>query len=204
MLTETKRAEIRARNDEIDRREKEAKKKMVRMEDQDEMLAAAESIPVPVGKMPLQEFQQHGAGGEGGGGRGLSAARGAGAEGGGSEGGQDGRQRRDPLTAWVCNCYNNDDYAGHVSDLRKFLRGIDFHNVSFANDISLRTRDVFFLCWNSVWGAREVAALHDVCREGRGVFTTGRKRALHCLVFPRKRRTRVRRLDRLRQAPDET
>ncbi|CAM9094165.1 unnamed protein product, partial [Pylaiella littoralis] len=49
----------------------------------------------------------------------------------GSEGGQDGRQRRDPLTAWVCNCYNNDDYAGHVSDSRKFLRGIDFHNVLF-------------------------------------------------------------------------
>ncbi|CAN0244482.1 unnamed protein product, partial [Hapterophycus canaliculatus] len=53
VLTEAKRAEIRARNDEIGRREREAKKQMVRMEDQEEMLAAAESIPVPVGKTPL-------------------------------------------------------------------------------------------------------------------------------------------------------
>lgn len=134
MLTDAKRAKIRARNDEIDRREKEAKKKMVRMVDQEEMLAAAESIPVPVGQMPQQEPQEHGTGGGGGGGgRGLSAARGVvGSEGGGSEVGQ-GRQRRDPLTAWVCNCYNNDDYTGHVSDLRKFLKGIDFHHVRFAN-----------------------------------------------------------------------
>ncbi|CAN0375908.1 unnamed protein product, partial [Laminaria digitata] len=52
VLTETKRAEIRARNDEIDRFEKDSKKKVVRMEDQDEMLAAAESIPIPARQMP--------------------------------------------------------------------------------------------------------------------------------------------------------
>ncbi|CAM9382283.1 unnamed protein product, partial [Ectocarpus sp. 8 AP-2014] len=33
------------------------------------------------------------------------------------------------LTAWVCGCYNDDGYAGHVSDLRQFFRGIDFHDV---------------------------------------------------------------------------
>ncbi|CAM9762594.1 unnamed protein product, partial [Ectocarpus sp. 4 AP-2014] len=73
VLTEAKRAEIKARNDEIDRREKQAKKKMVRMEDQEEMLAAAEAIPVPVGQAPPPpppppqdgEFQQQSSGGMG-------------------------------------------------------------------------------------------------------------------------------------------
>ncbi|CAN0171854.1 unnamed protein product, partial [Ectocarpus sp. 12 AP-2014] len=72
VLTEAKRAGIKARNDEIDRREKQAKKKMVRMEDQEEMLAAAEAIPVPVGQAPpppplppQEEFQQQNVGGAG-------------------------------------------------------------------------------------------------------------------------------------------
>lgn len=119
MLTEKKRAVIRARNDEIERREREAKKKIVRMEDRDEMLAAAESIPVPEGQAPHHQEPP---------------------EGGGQKSDRDGssrgeqqrwrRWRRDPLTAWVCGCYNADDYAGHVSDLRQFFRGIDFQHVS--------------------------------------------------------------------------
>lgn len=126
VLTESKRAVIRARNDEIERREREAKKKIVRMEDQEEMLAAAESIPVPPGQQApsqLQEPQE--LGGEG---RGGPAGAGAGGEGGGGVGRA--RQWKDPLTAWVCGCYNSDDYTGHVSDLRQFLSGIEFQHVS--------------------------------------------------------------------------
>lgn len=127
VLTETKRAEIRARNDEISRREKEAKKQMVVMEDQEEMLAAAEAIPVPVSKTPLPPHLQQETLENGGKGRRLPGTAG---DSGGGDGDREGRRRRDPLTAWVCNCYNNDEYAGHVSDLRQFLRGIDFHHVS--------------------------------------------------------------------------
>lgn len=135
VLTEAKRAEIRARNDEISRREREAKKQMVRMEDQEEMLAAAESIPVPpAAKTPLpphlkQQQQQQDTQENDGRGRRLSGAAAA-AAGGGGGGGDGEERRRDPLTAWVCNCYNNDEYTGHVSDLRQFLKGIDFHHVS--------------------------------------------------------------------------
>eukprot|EP00903_Cladosiphon_okamuranus_P016155 g14909.t1 len=115
VLTEAKRAVIRARKDEIERREREAKKKIVVMEDQEEMLAAAESIPAPQGQAPqLPE----------GGGR-KSERDGS------SHSEQRRRQRRDPLMAWVCGCYNSDDYAGHVSDLRQFFRGIDFQHVMF-------------------------------------------------------------------------
>ncbi|CAN0149461.1 unnamed protein product [Scytosiphon promiscuus] len=131
VLTETKRAEIRARNDEISRREREAKKQMVVMEDKEEMLAAAESIPVPAKKTPLpphlqaqQETQENGGRGRRPSGAGPAAA--AAGHGGDGEG-----RRRDPLTAWVSNCYNTDEYAGHVSDLRQFLSGIEFHHVMF-------------------------------------------------------------------------
>lgn len=130
VLTKAKRAEIRARKDEIDRLEKEAKKTMVRMEDQDEMLAAAGSIPVPA----RQEFQEHGDGG--GGGRATErndrkrARSTLSTGGGGDEEGKGCRfGERDPLTAWVYDCYNHDDYTGHVSDLRHFLKGIDFYHV---------------------------------------------------------------------------
>lgn len=54
------------------------------------------------------------------------AARG----GGGGDLGSGGVEPRDPLTAWVYDCYNHDDYNDLVSDLRKFLTGIDFHHVS--------------------------------------------------------------------------
>ncbi|CAM9718252.1 unnamed protein product, partial [Ectocarpus fasciculatus] len=131
VLTEAKRAEIRARNDEIGRREKQAKKKMVRMEDQEEMLAAAEAIPVPVGQTPpppLEEFQQQSAGGTG---TARRQEEGAAVRGSGGERRRRGPRRRDPLMAWVCGCYNDDDYGGHVSDLRQFFRGIDFHHVMF-------------------------------------------------------------------------
>lgn len=121
VLTETKRAVIRARNDEIERREREAKKKIVRMEDQEEMLAAAESIPVPLGQQQPPQHQELQEGG-----------RRPGVEEAGSSHGEQRRRRRDPLTAWVCGCYHSDDYAGHVSDLRQFLRGIDFQHVSFG------------------------------------------------------------------------
>lgn len=50
-----------------------------------------------------------------------------GAEGGGSL--ADGSCLRDPLTAWFYDCYNHDDYRGHVSDLHKFLAGIDVSHV---------------------------------------------------------------------------
>ena len=128
MLTETKRAVIRARKDEIERREREAKKKIVRMEDQEEMLAAAESIPVPLGQQQTLQQQQHQELEDG-------ARRPEEAE--GESGGSSGRRRRrrqrtDPLTAWVCNCYNTDYYTEHVSDLRRFLTGIDFQHVSFS------------------------------------------------------------------------
>lgn len=118
---------IRARNDEIERREREAKKKIVRMEDQEEMLAAAESIPASQGQQVPQHQEP-----QDGGGRRLA---GEGAEGGGGGRGERRRRRRDPLTAWVCGCYNSDDYAGHVSDLRQFLRGIEFQHVSAGSSV---------------------------------------------------------------------
>ena len=156
VLTETKRAEIRARNDEIDRAEKHAKKKMVVMEDQEEMLAAAESIPIPASQVPLlavgQEFQEPGGmGAEVGGGKRGDRRRprspsgvGEGGRRGGEAGGGTIFRERDPLTAWVYGCYNHDDYTGHVSDLRYFLRGIDFHHVSFLPSV-MRCVVIFLL-----------------------------------------------------------
>ncbi|CAB1111625.1 unnamed protein product [Ectocarpus sp. CCAP 1310/34] len=136
VLTEAKRAEIKARNDEIDRREKQAKKKMARMEDQEEMLAAAEAIPVPVGQAPpppppppppQEGLQQQSVGGTGTARREVEVKAAVGS--GGERRRRRRPRRRDPLTAWVCGCYNDDGYAGHVSDLRQFFRGIDFHHL---------------------------------------------------------------------------
>lgn len=151
MLTQAKRTEIRARKDEIDRLEKEAKNKMKRMDDDDEMLAAAVSIPVPSRQGPAAAAAAAAAGSSGGrrelhesGGGGAGAQRndrkrprtppGVGEDGGGDGDGDGGNgQKRDPLTAWVYDCYRSDDYCGHVSDVRHFLKGIDFRHVRIRN-----------------------------------------------------------------------
>lgn len=144
VLTEAKRGKIRARKGEIDRLEKDAKKTMVRMEDKDEMLAAAGSIPVPAGPTPTPGVERDDR---------KKRSRSPGTEGedrtwAGAGDRVDGDERdtwrvkdRDPLSAWVSECYNHDDYAGHVTDLRHFLRGIDFHHVS-----RLLFRSFFFYC----------------------------------------------------------
>ena len=132
VLTATKRAEIRARKHEIDLQEKQAKNKLKRMDDHDEKLRAVVSMPA----VPSKHSAAAGVGGDGavGGshpkkdrkrGRSLSEA----GKGGGEDGGSRERER-DPLTAWVYDCYHNDGYAGHVSDLRQFLKGIEFRHVS--------------------------------------------------------------------------
>lgn len=135
VLTAAKRAEIRARKHEIDLQEKQAKKKMKRMDDEDGMLAAAESMPLP---SPLPSLQPAaasvGVGGwtesqhpkDGKRSRSSSGLR-------KSEGEEDGKRRRDqdPLTAWVYDYYRDDSYTGHVSDLRQFFKGIDLQHVRF-------------------------------------------------------------------------
>lgn len=149
MLTDAKRAEMRARTEGSARLIEESKKtNMMIIQDQDEMLAAAEAIPMPARRSPAVDAtlgSGSGGGGGGGGGGGAAGQRGdrkrprspavvgAGDEG-GEEGGESGRGlrgQRDPMTAWFYGCYSHDEYTGHVADLRKFLCGIEFHHVSF-------------------------------------------------------------------------
>lgn len=135
MLTAAKRAEIRARKHEIDLQEKQAKNKIKRMDDEDGMLAAAESMPLP---SPLPSLQPAATSVGVGGwtesqhlkdGKRSRSPSGLGKSEGGDE--EDGKRRRDqdPLTAWVYDYYRDDSYTGHVSDLRQFLKGIDFQHV---------------------------------------------------------------------------
>jgi len=102
LLTENKRAGFRARKDEIERRERESRKQTVRMEDKEEMRAAAEAIPVPIGQVPQHRHQHHQQDGGAGGGRRSAGAAAGGVGRGGCRSEQQQRRRRRrkaPLTA---------------------------------------------------------------------------------------------------------
>lgn len=134
MLTAAKRAEMRARTEDSARQIQEAKKtNMVVIDDQEEMLAAAEAIPVPASQAIVE------AAGAGSGdpradrkrARLQQGSEGAG-ENGEVDGEADGTARGDGghrFTAWFYGCYNHDDYRGHVADLQRFLSGIEMGQV---------------------------------------------------------------------------
>lgn len=150
VLTAAKRAEIRARTEDSARQIQEAKRTNMRLiEDRDEMLAAAEAIPVPSRQAPpaaatgagqearvngdqrndrRRSWQQAADGGDAGTAAAEAEAEDTRGDGGGS-----------PLTAWIYDCYNHDDYPGHVSDIRKFLSGIDIDQVPVTPTQPLQT-----------------------------------------------------------------
>lgn len=150
MLTAAKRAEIRARTEDSARQIQEAKKtNMLVIDDQDEMLAAAEAIPLVASAATVGNStgNSSGAGGAGSG-FGQDARVTNGDQRGDGKRLRQGQQHAeeanadangggDPYTAWFYDCYNHDDYTGHVSDLRKFLSGIDMGQVQMHGDSSL-------------------------------------------------------------------
>lgn len=187
MLTKAKRAEIRARTEDSAREIKESKKtNILVIEDQEEMLAAAEAIPAS----RLQQQVSHA-------GMGDAHAR-----------HQQGRKRPreamagerqraergqgdgwiDPLTAWFQGCYFKDDYAGHVADLRNFLRGIDFLHVSPS---AFPSRYFSHYCSSCVWSIEcnslaNVLAPIAIGRRYRRLLpgTVVGQAACHCSLVP--------------------